>query len=43
MDKSIVGGQKDVKQHMEASSVKRSSNSLPNISVLDKYWGGWKV
>jgi hypothetical protein len=34
---SIVGGQKDVMQHMEASSVKRSSNSPPNISVLNKY------
>ena len=27
IDISRVGGQKDVKQHMEASSMKRSSNS----------------
>ena len=38
-----VGGQKTVKQHMEARSVKRWSNSPPNTSVLNKYWGGWKV
>ena len=36
-------GQRDAKQNMEASSLKRSANSPPNVSVLNRYWGRWKV